>query len=147
MRPHRHRAHQAPRTSDSPGKNTGVGCHFLLQCMKVKSVSEVTQSCLTHGQLSGLIFPVSDPRTGVTNRWLLCFGRVPKLMVFPFSPGFLGGNVGLDQIASPPFLPDSMWVFLYRLGYRRAILLVPRLFLMTVVICANCSFSCVSKRR
>ena len=30
---------------DSPGKNTGVGCHFLLQCMKVKSESEVTQSC------------------------------------------------------------------------------------------------------
>ena len=32
---------------DSPGKNTGVGCHFLLQCMKVKSESEVDQSCLT----------------------------------------------------------------------------------------------------
>ena len=32
---------------DSPGKNTGVGCHFLLQCIKVKSESEVTQSCLT----------------------------------------------------------------------------------------------------
>ena len=30
---------------DSPGKNTGVGCHFLLQCMKVKSESEVTQLC------------------------------------------------------------------------------------------------------
>ena len=32
---------------DSPGKNTGVGCHFLLQCMKAKSESEVAQSCLT----------------------------------------------------------------------------------------------------
>ena len=32
---------------DSPGKNTGVGCHCLLQCMKVKSESEVAQSCLT----------------------------------------------------------------------------------------------------
>ena len=40
-------AHQAPRPWDSPGKNTGVGCHFLLQCMKVKSESEVIQSCLT----------------------------------------------------------------------------------------------------
>ena len=40
-------AHQAPRPWDSPGKNTGVGCHFLFQCMKVKSESEVTQSCLT----------------------------------------------------------------------------------------------------
>ena len=36
-----------PRPWDSPGKNAGVGCHFLLQCMKVKSESEVTQSCLT----------------------------------------------------------------------------------------------------
>ena len=35
---------------DSPGKNTGVGCHFLLQCMKVKSESEVSQSCLTPGE-------------------------------------------------------------------------------------------------
>ena len=33
-----------PRPWDSPGKNTGVGCHFLLQCMKVKSESEDTQS-------------------------------------------------------------------------------------------------------
>ena len=40
-------ANQAPRPWDSPGKNTGVGCHFLLQCMKVKSQSEVAQSCLT----------------------------------------------------------------------------------------------------
>ena len=36
-------AHQAPPSRDSPGKNTGVACHFLLQCMKVKSESEVTQ--------------------------------------------------------------------------------------------------------
>ena len=40
-------AHRVPRPWDSPGKNTGVGCHFLLQCMKVKSESEVTQSCPT----------------------------------------------------------------------------------------------------
>ena len=36
-----------PHPWDSPGKNTGVGCHFLLQCIKVKSESEVTQSCPT----------------------------------------------------------------------------------------------------
>ena len=35
------------RPWDSPGKNTGAGCHFLLQCMKVKSESEVAQSCPT----------------------------------------------------------------------------------------------------
>ena len=37
-------AHQAPLSLDSPGKNTGVGCHFLFQCRKVKSESEVAQS-------------------------------------------------------------------------------------------------------
>ena len=36
------------RPWDSPGKNTGVGCHFLLQCMKVKSEREVAQSCPIH---------------------------------------------------------------------------------------------------
>ena len=47
MRPHRRQLTRLPRPWDSPGKNTGVGCHFLLQCMKVKSESEVTQSCPT----------------------------------------------------------------------------------------------------
>ena len=37
----------SPNPWDSPGKNTGVGCHFLLQCRKVKSESEVAQSCPT----------------------------------------------------------------------------------------------------
>ena len=40
-------AHQAPPSWDSPGKNTGVACHFLLQCVKVKSEREVAQSCPT----------------------------------------------------------------------------------------------------
>ena len=46
-RPHRRKPTRLPRTWDSPGKNTGVGCHFLLQCRKVKSEKEVAQSCLT----------------------------------------------------------------------------------------------------
>ena len=45
MRPHRRQPTRLPRPWDSPGKNTGVGCHFLLQCMKVKSEREVAQSC------------------------------------------------------------------------------------------------------
>ena len=47
LRPRRWQPTRLPRPWDSPGKNTGVGCHFLLQCMKVKSESEVAQSCLT----------------------------------------------------------------------------------------------------
>ena len=47
VRPHRQHPTRLPRPWDSPGKNTGVGCHFLLQSMKVKRESEVAQSCLT----------------------------------------------------------------------------------------------------
>ena len=44
VRPHRRQPTRLHRPWDSPGKNTGVGCRFLLQCMKVKSESEVAQS-------------------------------------------------------------------------------------------------------
>ena len=47
VRPHRRQPTRLPCPWDSPGKDTGVGCHFLLQCMKVKSEREVSQSCLT----------------------------------------------------------------------------------------------------
>ena len=47
VRPHRWQPTRVPHPWDSAGKNTGVGCHFLLQCRKVKSQSEVAQSCLT----------------------------------------------------------------------------------------------------
>ena len=47
LRPHRRQPTRLPRPWDSPGKNTGVGYHFLLQRMKVKSESEVAQSCPT----------------------------------------------------------------------------------------------------
>ena len=53
VRPYRRQPTRLPHPWDFPGKNTGVGCHFLLQCMKVKNESEVAQSCPTH----------SDPRT------------------------------------------------------------------------------------
>ena len=47
VQPQRRQPTRLPRPWDSPGKNTGVGSHFLLQCMKVKSESEVAQSCPT----------------------------------------------------------------------------------------------------
>ena len=47
MQPHRRQPTRLPHPRNSPGENTGVGCHFLLQCMKVKSESEVVQSCPT----------------------------------------------------------------------------------------------------
>ena len=47
VQPHRWQPTRLPRPWDSPGKNSGVCCHLLLQCMKVKTESEVAQSCLT----------------------------------------------------------------------------------------------------
>ena len=47
VRPHRQQPTRLPHPWESPGKNTGVGCHFLLQCMKMKSESEVIQLCPT----------------------------------------------------------------------------------------------------
>ena len=60
VRPHRRQPTRLPRPWDSPGKNTGVGCHFLLQCVKVKSESEVAQSCLTLSNLMDCSLPGSS---------------------------------------------------------------------------------------
>ena len=67
VRPQRWQPTRLPHPWDSPGKNTGVGCHFLLQCMKVKSESEIAQSCLT----------LSDPTlTPSLPTWLM-FQQLP----------------------------------------------------------------------
>ena len=62
VRPHRWQPTRLPRPWDSPGKNTGVGCHFLLQCMKVKNESEVAQSCPT------LRDPMAPPSMGFSRQ-------------------------------------------------------------------------------
>ena len=60
LQPHRRPPTRLPRPWDSPGKNTGVGCHCLLQCMKVKSESEVTQLCPTVSDLMHCSLPGSS---------------------------------------------------------------------------------------
>ena len=94
-------AHQASRPWDSPGKNTGVGCHFLLQCVKVKSESEVTQSystlsdpmdCSLPGSSVHGIFPGKSTGVGchclLRRRysiiWLRWGGGVSSNHKFPF---------------------------------------------------------------
>ena len=78
MWPHRRLPIRLPCPWDSPGKNTGVGYHFLLQCMKLKSEREVAQSCPTpqsHGlQPTRLLHPWDFPgkSTGVRCHRLLC---------------------------------------------------------------------------
>ena len=67
VRPHRWQLTRLPCPWDSPGKNTGVGCHFLLQCMKVKSESEVTQSypTLSNPTLGGSLTLRSLPGSSI----------------------------------------------------------------------------------
>ena len=85
VRPHRRQLTRLPRPWDSPGKNTGVGCHFLLQCMKVKNESKVAQSCPT----------LSDPMdcsllgssiSGVFQARVLEWGAIASPKCMPRSP-------------------------------------------------------------
>ena len=83
VQPHRRQPTRLPHPWDSPDKNIGVGCHLLLQCMKVKSESEFTQSCPTlHDAMD-----CSTPGYSQFNSWVRKFpwrrDRVP-------TPAFLG---------------------------------------------------------
>ena len=76
--PQRQQPTRLPRPWDSPGKNTGVGCHFLLQCMKVESESEVAQSCPT------LSNPMDCSPPGSSVHGILQ-ARIPEWVAIPFS--------------------------------------------------------------
>ena len=81
VRPHRRQPTRLPRPWDFPGKNTGVGCHFLLQCMKVKSESEVAQSCPT------LSMDCSLPGSSVHG---ILQARLLSILLFQFYKWWLG---------------------------------------------------------
>ena len=70
-----------PRPWDSPGKNTGVGCHFLLQCMKVKRESEVAQSCLTLQDPMDCSLPGSSVH-GIFQAKVLEWGAIALCSIF-----------------------------------------------------------------
>ena len=75
VRPHRRQLTRLPRPWDLPGKNTGVGCHFLLQCMKVKSESQVPQLC------PSLCDPTDDSPPGLG--WVMVCASI-KISSFSF---------------------------------------------------------------
>ena len=72
---HRRQPTRLPHPWDSPGKNTGVGCHFLLQCKKVKSESEVAQSCPTLSDPMDCSLPGSSVR-GIFQARVLEWGAI-----------------------------------------------------------------------
>ena len=99
--PHRRQPTRLPRPWDSPGKNTGVGCHFLLQCRKVNSKSEVAQSCPTLRDPMYCSLPGSSIH-GIFQARVLEWGAIA------FSDPYPSGS----QILSPmKYLPMSADIF------------------------------------
>ena len=75
LRPHRWQPTRLHSPWDPPGKNTGVSCRFLLQCMKVKSESEVAQSCPTRSGRMDCSLPDSSIH-GIFHARLLEWGAI-----------------------------------------------------------------------
>ena len=94
VQPHRQQPTRLPHPRDSPGKNTGVGCHFLLQCMKVKSEREVAQSCPTLSDPTDYSLPGSSIH-GIFQARVLESGAIPYLEVFAEEIYSNGSSVGL----------------------------------------------------
>ena len=117
VQPHRWQPTRLPRPWDSPGKNTGVGCHFLLQCMKVKSESEVAQSCPTLSDPMDCSLPGSSVH-GIFqarvlewgaiafSRGLICQGAKKNPVQFPEGKHMVGSRnpVLLEPVKSQTFL-------------------------------------------
>ena len=114
VQPHRWQPTRLPRPWDSPGKNTGVGCRFLLQWMKVKNESEVTQSCPTlsdpmdcslagssvHGIFrAGVLEWGAIAFSGWTFRWLLYLGYCKQCCNEHWDPCFFSYYVFLQIYA------------------------------------------------
>jgi len=109
VRPHRRQPTRLPCPWDSPGKNTGMGCHFLLQCMKVKSESEVAQSCPTlatpwtaaHQAPPSVGFSRQKYWRGVPLPYLLIYPPFPQPPIFekmtPSLGDFSPGRVSVKQ--------------------------------------------------
>ena len=115
VRPHRWQPTRLPHLWDSPGKNTGVGCHFLLQCMKVKSKSEISQLCLTFSSPMDCSLPGSSI--------LVIFkARVLEWGTIAFSDIYQWGYCKRDQ--------DFC---LYRFNYK-----VAHLFRSLLTVCISC---------
>ena len=128
VRPHRWQPTRLCCPCDSPGKNTGVGCHFLLQCMKVKSENEVAQSCLTLSDPMDCSPPGSSVH-GIFQARVLEWGAIAfsvtllQLALEGFSAQSQEPTLGAPSLRQawdlghvwpssglPPFFPATLWL-------------------------------------
>ena len=146
VRPHRRQPTRLRRPWDCPGKNTGVGCHFLLQCMKVKSVSEVAQSCLTLSDPMDCSLPGSSVH-GIFQARVLEWGAI----TFSATP-YIGSNICLCSLShcwsycfscswsNPNWFRSINWGAVF-LGFRRSRLLTR--VLETMLVIQNNGLACI----
>ena len=115
VRPHRQQPTRLPHPWDSPGKNTGVGCHFLLQCMKVKSESQVAQSCLTLSDPMDCSLPGSSIH-GIFQARVLEWGAIYCSYYISYtisSSSYMCKGFDLLHMQSDLFLRTGIWVWFY----------------------------------
>ena len=108
MQPHRRQPTRLPCPWDSPGKNTGVGCHFLLQCMKVKSESEVTQSYPTLRDPMDCSLPGSSVH-GIFQARVREWGAIAFSGVIVYTHDF---NYSFPNLALPNFI-HLFWLLFF----------------------------------
>ena len=104
MQLHRWQPTGLPHPWDSPGKNTGVGCHFLLQCMKVKSQSKVAQSCPTLSDPMVFSLPGSSVH-GIFQARVLEWGAVTSLFYPLLTLGVCSNSCPLSLWCHPTISP------------------------------------------
>ena len=117
MRPHRWQPTRLPQPWDSPGKNTGVGCHFLLQCRKVKSESEVAQLCLTLSDPMDCSPPGSSIH-GTFQARALEWGAIAFSDSLWLHELYVAQQALLAMGILPARILEWCWWILYRLSYQ-----------------------------
>ena len=122
MRPHRRQPTRLPCPWDSPGKNTGVGCHFLLQCMKVKCESKVAQSCPTLSDPMDCSLPGSSAHGIFQARALewgaIAFSEVDCYVIHYWMLAAALFVYALYQVMEGPSIPILLtFIFLIMNGY------------------------------
>jgi len=105
VQPHRRQPTRLPCPWDSPGKNTGVGCHFLLQCMKVESESEVAQSYPTLSDTMDCSLPGSSVhgifQAGVLEWGAIAFSSIMGKCLLVFTTHHEGKSFSVVSCSGP----------------------------------------------